>query len=224
MRDRLVTHGFDRSRIDVVWNSYHPVFDQPLDQLAVDEWGKRLNEAAGDRPRLLYVSRGYSHKNHGFIGAVAREFERAGEEPPAFVLTLTPEEFASLDPDTRRVSVNVGPVPVHDLPALYRSVDACFFPSLLEIFSATPLEALRSAVPLVAVDREYVTSIVGTRGFFYAQEDAAMAAARIREALSSSTTPTAEWQEWATSLDGSAQRAAAYARIMESMRPRGTSK
>lgn len=221
VKERLVLRGYRRDSIDVVRNSYHPVFDEPVAAGDVEAWRTKLTAEAEGRPTLLYVARYYPHKNHAFIGAVGRAYAAEGRTPPAFVVTLTDDEFAQLDESTRDVCVNIGPVTVPELPALYQAVDGCFFPSLLEIFSATPLEAVRSACPLVAVDRDYVTAVVGARAAYFTPGDPQSARESIDRALATPAEDLAAYADWAAGLDGSAQRALAYAQILDDMRRTG---
>jgi glycosyltransferase involved in cell wall biosynthesis len=75
-----------------------------------------------------------------------------------FVLTVDRESWLSLPQTLQDHSVNLGVVPIAALPPLYERCRLVVFPSLLEAFSVTPLEALVSAKPLVASNRDFVRS------------------------------------------------------------------
>jgi glycosyltransferase involved in cell wall biosynthesis len=105
--------------------------------------------------RLLYVARAYPHKNHDFLGAVGEELEDLGVTAQ-FVVTLTEDEWAMRTPLFRRFAVNAGPQQAEELAGLYSDADAAIFPSLLEVYSATPLEAISLDRLVFASDRDFV--------------------------------------------------------------------
>lgn len=159
--DRLVEHGFDRNRISIVPNTYHGIFEEVPDEDAVAKWRSEFATQTGRVPKtFLYVARAYPHKNHNFLGEVGDELLRRGHSEMRFVVTLTDEEWARSSPKLRRFAINVGPQNIQHLPALYAAVDGVVFPSLLECFSATPLEAIRMGKPLIAGDQPFVKSVI----------------------------------------------------------------
>lgn len=109
----------------------------------------------------LYVARAYPHKNHRILGEVAETFAHITGRELRFMLTLAEEEWAGLDQKTREFSINLGIQAVPSLPAVYASAHVVFFPSLLESFSVTPLEAMAVGRPLVASDRDFVRTTCG---------------------------------------------------------------
>ena len=155
MRSRLIDAvGIQPDKVQVVPNTWHPVFDAHRGTHAVPPASRE-----GAVWELLYVARGYEHKNHRFLGQLGEELKRAHGVPVRFLVTLTSDEWEGLDELTRSHSHNLGPVTVGQLPGLYEEADGVIFPSLLEAFSATPLEALRSSRVLIASDRDFVRSL-----------------------------------------------------------------
>lgn len=172
--ERLTAFGFDRSRITVVPNCYHPVFDKPLDRKATSAWQNFLNGQEAEQVKtFLYVARAYPHKNHDFLGDVGEALTRMSTKPIRFVCTLKPDEWAARSPEFRRHAINVGPVDIASLPALYAAVDGVVFPSLLECFSATPVEALRMGRPLIVGDHDFVRSIAQEYAIYCSATDPA---------------------------------------------------
>ena len=193
--------GLPMDRISVVPNTFHQVFrstDPSVRKLRADE-----------AVNLLYVSRAYPHKNHRFLGALARELETRGGPRFRFQVTLTDEEFASLDGASRRACDNLGPIDVADLPRAYEAADGVIFPSLLEAFSATPLEALRAQRPLFAADRDFVRTVVGRTATYFDPQDPGRAAGQL----------LAGWRDQA-GLDLKLTEGAALARSWPSPRER----
>ena len=77
----------------------------------------------------------------------------------------------------------MGPVSVTDLPSLYSRANAVIFPSLLECFSVTPLEGMRSALPVFASDRDFVRTVCGGAATYFEPTDVKDAIGAISAAL-----------------------------------------
>ena len=167
--------GLSPDRISTVPNTLHTVFaDRP-------RW-EEVTIPAGDVPLALYPTRPYAHKNLALLGAVG-DLLAHGPARVRFALTLSDMEWDSLDPDVRRHSVNLGPLRTAQLPTAYAAADLVVFPSLLESFSATPLEAIASGVPLVAADRPYVRDVAGEAAWYAEPTDPGAFAETITAAL-----------------------------------------
>ncbi len=142
--------GIRSPLLEVIPNSYHQVFDHP------DQWQAAPEALRTDRPAVLlgYVSRAYRHKNHNLLPRIRAEGVRRGSFDVRFAVTLTEPEWMAQSDEFREACVNVGVLRTAQLPGFYSAVDGVVFPSLLEAFSATPLEALKMGVPLYASDRD----------------------------------------------------------------------
>lgn len=165
------------ARIATVPNVTHDVF-------TTREGRREVSVPRTDGLVLAYPTRPYPHKNLAFLGRVAAQLASSGLDV-RFVLTLDDAEWQALDPGTRAVSENVGPLLVSQMPALYEQVDGVFFPSLNECSSATILEALSSGRPLVASDRPFVREVAADAAWYVDPLDPAAAAAVVREAFAS---------------------------------------
>jgi glycosyltransferase involved in cell wall biosynthesis len=117
--------------------------------------------------RLLYVARGYPHKNHEFLAALGQELQSRHNLTVEFVVTLRPDEWGRTSRLFRKFSHNVGEVLVSQLPGIYRACDGAIFPSLAEVYSATPVEAIAAGVPLFACDRPYVRTVIGDAAAYF---------------------------------------------------------
>lgn len=123
--------------------------------------GVTLKSAVGDGTFLLaYVARLYPHKNHAILPKVRAELLRLGMNAK-FVVTLTQGEWTASSDELKEACTNVGVIPVNQIADLNLQCDAVFFPSLLESFSATPLEALATNGLLFASDRPFVRDVCG---------------------------------------------------------------
>lgn len=117
--------------------------------------------------KLGYLGRNYMHKNTEMFPAIARSLEAAHGIRTRFYVTFTEDEWLACSPDFRAVCINVGPLNVAQCPSFYRGVDAVIFPSLLECFSATPLEAMAMEKPLFASDRPFNRDICAEHAHYF---------------------------------------------------------
>lgn len=115
---------------------------------------------------LGYPTRPYPHKNMEYLPQVAKAAEELGLSV-RFVVTLRAHEWLQMSELFRSSSVNVGEVSIDQVATLIRAVDGVFFPSLLEAFSATPVEALALGCPLLASDRAFVRAITGDSAIYF---------------------------------------------------------
>lgn len=163
MADRVTSiSGVLTSDVFVVPNAYHAIFDDPT------LWAPELNfDMPSPRPKTIfgYVTRAYPHKNIRFLGEFLDELNRAGETAVC-LLTLNESEWGSLDSLTREYCVNLGPLTMAQVPRFYEACTAAVFPSLLEAFSVTPLEAMRMGLPIFASDRDFVRTVCGDLPYY----------------------------------------------------------
>jgi glycosyltransferase involved in cell wall biosynthesis len=166
------------SIVSIVPNAYNAVFNtvEPVDVFPLG-----LPEGT---VAVACIARGYPHKNLDFLGKLGLRLHQLGTHV-AFVVTLTPEEWAARTPTFRQFAHNIGPQPINRIPAVYSACRAAIFPSLLEAFSVTPVEAMKAGTPLFAADRDFVRSTCGDVPIYFDPIDAGKAAAIIHSALES---------------------------------------
>ncbi len=212
-RDLELRWKIPQKRIDVIPNSYNAVFDRP------STWEQITVPHAEGIGNVCYVTRGYSHKNIGILGDVGDRLSLL-KVPARFVLTLTQAEWNDLPGNTRRHSINLGPVQVRQLPQLYGACQASIFPSLFEAFSATPLEALVTGTPLVASDRDFVRDSCKEVPWYADPEDADALARGLAAALNDSSEVkerVARGKALAKERPGADARALLYVKLIDSM-------
>ena len=147
-----------------------------LDNLEMDS--KRKFALPSGR-RLLYLTYYYPHKNLEILVPVAKRIQKLGYDY-TIVITISQEQHrkaARLLHDIRdqgldRVIVNVGPVPMSDVPALYRSCDALLMPTLLESFSGTYVEAMFHKIPIFTSDRDFARAVCKDAACYFDPDDA----------------------------------------------------
>jgi glycosyltransferase involved in cell wall biosynthesis len=95
-----------------------------------------------------------------------------GREADVYV-TFPPEEWAACDAGFRESVINVGVLSLSQCPSFYAQMDAVVFPSLLECFSAVPIETMKVGRPLFASDLSFIRDVCGDHCAYFDPLDAA---------------------------------------------------
>lgn len=144
-----------RKETRVVSNTVDEVFWRP------ELWEPVSLPGEPTRIRLGVVARNYPHKNLETLGDVRRLLrEQHLVESDVFV-TLTPEEWAAAPSQFRQEVINIGPLTLPQSASFTSQLDAVVFPTLLECFSATPIEARAVGTPLFSTDLPTIRDTVG---------------------------------------------------------------
>lgn len=168
-------------KISVVPNNCAPHY------VASTERTVLLEETA--KCRILVFGAYYPNKRLEIIPLVAKALRSLDQEFSfEFIITVKPglpicDELAT---SLKRIGLNhsfknIGPIPLRDGPALYRSCDVVFHPSVLETFSAVYPEAMAMAVPIVTSDLDFARSICGEGALYFNPNDPGDAAKKIHE-------------------------------------------
>ncbi len=164
------------SRVRIVPNVVNHVF-------ANEPQHEQVVLADASVPTFAYPTRAYPHKNIEILGRAAEVYGELYGEDVLFALTLTEDEWGDLPEATRNCANNLGPLSVSQVPSLLRRCQGTIFPSLLESFSVTPLEALAVGSPLLASDRDFVRSVVGECAEYFNPVDPESVARAIHRVL-----------------------------------------
>lgn len=200
-------------QIRVVRNCLSAIYGQP------ERW--QAGPVLGpDKPfKLGFVGRDYPHKNTRIFPGIKAALKREHGIDASFYVTFSDEEWAACSPEFREAAINAGPLTVAQCPSFYRQLDGVIFPSLLECFSATPLEAMAMRRPLFASDRPFNRDVCGDNAFYFDPLDAESAAeaiaAYIRDPASSEKKVEAAHRH-VTNLPGPDIRAQQYLECLRS--------
>jgi glycosyltransferase involved in cell wall biosynthesis len=170
VRERLTRlYGLDPQKVVVVPNSC-PL---PLDgdgHLA----GKRYDAS---RPfTFLCISWYFPHKNIEILGEALKYLPAYTQKPARCVLNIFAEQHPGARKLLRRIAQeNSGKQVfslgwIHSREALadvYRSADAYIFPSIMETFSFTYLEAMRFGLPILTSDRDFARDRCGDAALYF---------------------------------------------------------
>lgn len=150
--------------------------------LTPSSWQSLAVPEAPGKIKLGFVGRNYLHKNTRIFPAIINELRDKYGLQTCIYVTFTDEEWAACSQAFRADVINVGPLFVAQCPTFYNAMDAVVFPSLLESFSATPLEALAMKKPLFASDRPFNRDICQEYAYYFdplSPQSAACAIARV---------------------------------------------
>jgi len=139
--------------VEVVYNSVASLYFQP------ERWEKVEVECFEPAFKLGFVGRDYPHKNLKVLPEIRTILSRDHGLDVEFFVTLSEKEWAAKSAAFRQSVNTVGELSVSQCPTFYQKMDGVIFPSLLECFSATPLEAMVMERPLFASDRGFVRDV-----------------------------------------------------------------
>lgn len=160
VKNALVRIGFNKNNILTVYNCYSEVFNDP------SVWEPiQINKSK--KFTLGYLGRGYPHKNLKILTCVNDILKNKYNLETLFLFTLSKKEMNDHMFDNIENFESIGEININQCPNFYRNIDALIFPSLLESFSATPVEAMKMKVPVIASDLPFVRSICKDSAFYF---------------------------------------------------------
>ena len=98
-----------------------------------------------------------------------------------FIFTLTKDEMELNQFSERDNFISVGTINVNQCPSFYQHIDALIFPSLLESFSVTPLEAMFMKKQVIASDRAFIRNVCLDYAYYFDPMDSKSIASVINQ-------------------------------------------
>ena len=134
---------------------------------------RELERTEGCR-KLLCLTRYYPHKNLEVLLNLAETIARENK-PYRIILTIAADHHAGaskmLDEIESRnlgdILVNVGPVPMDEVAALYHETDGLLLPTLLESFSGTYVDAMYYQKPIFTSDRDFAHEVCADAAYYF---------------------------------------------------------
>lgn len=166
VKKSLVTKGVDSKKISVVYNTVSSLYKDK------SKWQPVCIKRNQEELSLGIVTRDYPHKNINILPLVAEALEAKHNLKVHFYTTLNDAEWATKDAFFKKHVSTVGSLSPDQCPSFYEQIDGVVFPSLLECFSATPLEAMVMSKPLFASDRGFVRDVCGDHAVYFDPLDA----------------------------------------------------
>lgn len=162
----MQSKGIDAEKVSVVYNTVSSLY---LDK---SKWKSINIEKGTEEISLGIVTRDYPHKNIGILPAVGQILESKYNLKVHFYTTLNELEWSARDDFFKMYVSTVGSLSPEQCPSFYQQIDGVVFPSLLECFSATPLEAMVMTKPLFASDRGFVRDVCAEYALYFDPLDA----------------------------------------------------
>lgn len=214
VKQRLVDLDiFKSERIQVVYNTVSNVYFSP------EKWEK-INFETSEKFKIGLISRDYFHKNTDILPKVKEILKNKYKKNVDFYVTFNQEEWQGKSFEFQDSIINIGPLKVNECPNFYEKMDAIIFPSLLECFSATPLETMIMEKPLFASDRGFIKDVCLDFAFYFEPTDPYSAAAVIHDFIETQSDHELEAKLWAAknhaeNFSNARQRAITYTEIIE---------
>jgi glycosyltransferase involved in cell wall biosynthesis len=179
---RVLYHGFSAESMNSPLNSaVSQLLDRPGVKLLYPTHGA-LHKGFPDLLRLLQELRG--HLDYTL-------FTTIGEESPALLAFVKHQlEIAGL----QRNVVFTGQVPQSEMGGLYRRCDLMIYPSLLESFGYSMVEAMGHELPIAAADTPVNREICGAVAQYYDPSDPTAGANAVLSVLAAKASGTLEQQ------------------------------
>lgn len=130
-----------------------------------------------DQMEILCIGANYPHKNLQILPKV-RDALRKYKFDFRIHLTIKHEEFSSKFHDDKNF-INHGEVPLSKLVNIYQKGSILLFPTLLECFSATYLEASYFYLPILTSDLSFAKTICGNNAEYFNPSDSEEIAKKI---------------------------------------------
>jgi len=215
VRDGLYRENIaQRGSVYVAYNCISSLYLKP------ETWQTLDVDVASSNFKIGFLGRDYAHKNTAILPEVKRALVQRHGLDVDFFVTLNEQEWDNKPESFRSTISNVGGLAVTQCPSFYQALDAVIFPSLLECFSATPLEAMAMEKPLFASDRRFVKDICGDLVFYFDPLDpenvADVIASYIREQHENDAERLAKAREHAVNFSSAKGRAERYLEIISS--------
>lgn len=184
VKNQLTTiKNLTSSKISIVHNSASSIYFNK------SQWGSIQVDKEPGAISLGFATRDYPHKNTKILPYVADILRSKYGLAVHFYLTLRTAEYANKDAFFKKYVSAIGEIFPDQCPAFYSQMDGVIFPSLLECFSATPLEAMMMRKPLFASDRDFVRDICGDNAIYFNPLDPAEIAAKIAQYFNGTSEP-----------------------------------
>jgi hypothetical protein len=151
---------FQNIPIFIVHNCFSNIFLKP-------ELWQPLYFPKSNSLNIGYLGRNYLHKNLNILPEVLFILKNKFKLNINFYVTLTDEEWNSSSSVFKENIINIGKLSVAQCPSYLSELDGVIFPSLLECFSATPLEGLIMGKPVFLSDRYFNTDVAMDFGFYF---------------------------------------------------------
>ena len=167
---------FKSKKIIVAKNCLNQIFLNPTN------W-EPIEIPKTEKFKIGVIGRSYIHKNLSIIPSVQNFLEKNHSIKTQFYCTLTSAEMNKMNEEFKKKVISLGELSINQCPDFYNNMDMIFFPSNLECFSATPLEALYMKKSIVCSNLPFNKNIIGKFGVYFEPNDPVSASEKIAATL-----------------------------------------
>ncbi|MGI2180129.1 glycosyltransferase [Shewanella frigidimarina] len=121
-----------------------------------DKWRKVDFPASKADIKLGVIARDYPHKNLHCLLDVKKLLLKKYNLKADFFVTFSSQEWDGCSDEYKQKMFNVGLLTLEQCPSFYSQIDAVVFPTLLECFSATPLESMAMGKKLFSSNLPFI--------------------------------------------------------------------
>jgi glycosyltransferase involved in cell wall biosynthesis len=123
---------------------------------------------------LFFLTKFYAHKNLEILLSLFRNHYSHLEDVRCLI-TIAPDQHPNAAPFLDKVKqhglekhiVNIGPISQQDLRGYFCNSDCLFFPSLMESFSGTYLEAMYFGLPILTSDLDFARYVCADAALYF---------------------------------------------------------
>lgn len=151
----LIHQGFASSDIVVIPNAVSEVFSDANSWETVD-----VPPSLSTAFTIGFIGKNYLHKNLRILSDVSYILDTHFKVKVNFLFTLDEQEMIENDFSSKNNFYSLGKLKLTQCPNFYKAIDALIFPSLLECFSASPIEAKKMGKKIIASNRDFVTDLI----------------------------------------------------------------
>ena len=206
---------FKNKEVEVVSSSVHYIYQD------TDSWSSFILPKSKASLKLGLISRNYPHKNLKILPNVKQILLQKYNLAVDFFVTFNDEEWNDCNNFFKESVINVGGLTLNQCPSFYESLDGVVFPSLLECFSAVPIEAMMSRKPLFASNLPFIRDVCMDYCEYFEPLDEYSIAESIYNYFSRSNLEKEEFIELAykhvQSFPNANQRAISYLKLIRSI-------
>ncbi|PNH94613.1 glycosyltransferase [Vibrio diazotrophicus] len=166
----IVEHNdVERALRDIGYSGQVSVVSNCISSIYLDRkrWGSISGLPIKTKFTFGFVGRAYSHKNLEVISKVDSILKSKYKLDVDYLFTLDNDEFERIGFSKNSNFRTVGSISISQCPAFYEYIDSLIFPSLLECFSATPIEAMYMGKPVFASDLSFVREICKDSAIYF---------------------------------------------------------
>lgn len=209
----LIKNGYKNS-IEVISNTVSSIFDNE------SSWSEIDVDINSTKPVIGFIGRPYSHKNIVILKQVNNILKSKYNIHCDFVFTLSSREMDLCGFSGLENFNSVGEITLNQCPSFYKKLDFLIFPSLLECFSASPIEAMKMGVPILGSNLDFVSSFCKDSALYFDPLDASSIAETVSFALSNPTLLSnniTKGKQIVRNLPTASQRANGYVNLLNNV-------